>query len=69
MTEPPVISAVHVYHDPRSTPCERCHDRAAIYRADVTTLPGVTRLALCSTCAALTVLEWEDLLDPRARAA
>ena len=61
-----MIDAVHVYHDRRATPCERCHGRAAVYRADVSTIPGVTRWALCATCAALMVLEWEDLLAARA---
>jgi hypothetical protein len=50
-----VIAAVHVARDPRSVPCERCRERTATYRAD----GAAGRHWLCTTCTALTALEWE----------
>lgn len=61
-----MIPAVFAYHAPQAAPCERCGANDVVYRVEVGTMPGVTVSGLCSTCAALSVLEWDELFDPAA---
>ncbi len=56
-----VIPAVFAYHDPQARGCERCRENEIVYRVEVGTMPGVTVWGLCSPCAALSLLEWDEL--------
>lgn len=61
-----MIPAVFAYHAPQAAPCERCLENEVVYRVEIGTTPGVSVSGLCSPCAALAVLEWEELFDPAA---